>query len=63
LSDHATDDRPSEEESIEDNAMMRMLKKAKNAEAPKNKTADTASTLHMEEIKRLIARHEQGVEK
>jgi hypothetical protein len=60
LSDHETDDEPLEEETIKDNAMKRMLNKA---EELKNKTAETASTLQMEEMKCLLSYHEEGVEK
>jgi hypothetical protein len=42
-----TDDEPSEEESIEDDAMKRILKEAKKSEELKNKTAETALTLQM----------------
>jgi hypothetical protein len=42
--------------------MKRILKKAKKAEELKNKTAETAMTLQMEETKRLLAHHEEGVD-
>jgi hypothetical protein len=62
-SDHETDNEPSGEESIEDNAMKRMPKKAKKAEELKNKISETAPTLQMEEMKRLLAHHEEGVDR
>jgi hypothetical protein len=43
--------------------MKRMLKKAKKAEELKNKTTEPTSTLQMEEMKHLLAHHEEGVNK
>jgi hypothetical protein len=56
-SDYETDEKLSEDESVEYKATKRMLKKAKKAEELKNKTADKASTLQLEEMKRLLVHH------
>jgi hypothetical protein len=63
LSDHETDEEPSKDESIEDNTTKIMLRKVEKAEELKTKTSYKASTLQLEEMKRLLAHHEQGLEK
>jgi hypothetical protein len=62
-SNRELNEEPSEDESIKDNTMKRLLRKLKKTEEQKNKTADKVSTLQLEEMKRLLAHREQGVEK
>jgi hypothetical protein len=62
-SDHESNEEPSEDELIKDNAMKRLLRKVKKAQEQKNKTAEKAYNFQLEEMKRMLAHHEQGVEK